>query len=53
MKVSILALTIELKYNRIAKEDQIRKKLEKHPIKLLSTRLAILQIKEAIDNRIV
>ena len=43
---------IELKYNRIAKEDEIRKKFQKYPIgrRLLSIELAILQITEAIDE---
>ena len=53
MEASILALTIELEYNRIAEEDQIRKKLQKHPIgkRLLSTGLAIPLIIEAINKR--
>ena len=52
MEASILALTIKLEYNRITKEDQIRKKLQKHPIgrRLLSMGLAIPQIVEAINN---
>ena len=52
IKASILALMIELEYNRIAKEDQIKKKLQKHPIRrrLLSTRLAIPLIMEAINK---
>ena len=55
MEASILALSIELEYNRAAEEDQIRKKLEKHPIgrRLLSTRLAIPLIMEAIDKRMM
>ena len=52
MEALILALTIELEYNRAAKEDQIRKKLQKHPIKrrLLSTKLEIPQIMEVINK---
>ena len=52
MKASILALMIELEYNRGAEEDQIKKKLEKHLIekRLLSTRLAIFLIIKAIDK---
>ena len=43
IKASILALTIKLEYNRITEEDQIKKKLQKHPIRrrLLSTGLVI------------
>ena len=52
IEASILALTIKLEYNRAAKEDQIKKKLEKHPIEkiLLSTGLAIPLIMEAINQ---
>ena len=52
IEASILALTIKLEYNRIAKEDQIRKKLQKHPIRrrLLFTKLEIPQIMEAVNK---
>ena len=52
METSILALMIKLEYNRITKEDQIKKKLQKHPIgkRLLSTGLAIPLIMEAINK---
>ena len=43
---------IELELNRVAEEDQIKKKLEKHPIgkKLLAMGLAIPQIMEEINK---
>ena len=52
MEASILALMIELVYNKAEEEDQIKKKLEKHPIRrrLLSTGLAIPLIMEAIQD---
>ena len=52
IEASILALTIKLEYNWITKEDQMKKKLQKHPIrrKLLSTGLAIPLIMEAINK---
>ena len=55
MEASILALTIELVYNKAEEEDQIRKKLEKHPIgrRLLSTGLAIPLIMEAIHDQMI
>ena len=55
IEASILALTIKLEYNRIAKEGQIGKKLQKHPIgrRLFSTRLVIPQIIEAINKRMM
>ena len=53
IKAYILTLTIKLEYNRIAEEDEIRKKLQKHPIgrRLLSTELAIPQTMEAINKQ--
>ena len=54
MEASILALTIELAYNQAEEEDQIKKKLEKHPIgrRLLDTGLAIPLIMGAIQDRV-
>ena len=53
IEASILALTIEMEYNKATEEDQIRKKLEKHLIgrRLLSTGLVIPLIMEAIQDQ--
>ena len=55
MEASILAFVIELEHNRAVKEDQIKKKLAKHHLgkKLLATGLAIPQIMEAINKRMM
>ena len=55
IEASILALTIELAYNKAKEEDQIKKKLKKHPIRrrLLSTGLVIPLIMEAIQDRVM
>ena len=54
MEASILALMIELAYNKAKEEDQIKKKLEKHPIRrrLLATGLAIPLIMGAIQDQV-
>ena len=54
MEASILALMIELAYNKAKEEDQIKKKLEKHPIgrRLLTTGLAIPLIMGPIQDRV-
>lgn len=52
MEAVILALVIELELNRVAEEDQIKKKLKKHLIRkrLFATGLAIPQIMEEINK---
>ena len=55
MEASILALTIELVYNKAEEEDQIKKKLRGHPIgkKLLATGFEAPQIMEAADKQAI